>query len=75
MEYSMDDLHEAMMTPAPTAELKGKEEYDVSKLKSDTQILLAVFEKVVCIEEKLEGMGKHGSAPMQLPTSLMLEGE
>lgn len=50
------DIIDAMLSPIVpmSREQEEKAEVDISKMKSDTQILLAIFEKVVCIEHKLE---------------------
>ena len=72
----MPNIMEAMMSPIIPMTFKQeqdqkKEEMErVSKMTSDTQILLAIFEKVVCIEERLEGEGKgYSPDPNQLGTN------
>lgn len=59
MMYSMQDTQEDKAAGA--------------EMKSDTQILLAIFEKVTCIEHMMEGKKSGG---VSLPnSSIMLEGE
>jgi hypothetical protein len=50
------------MTVEAEEEAEEKETEELEKMDSDTQILLAVFEKVVRIEKELEGKGS-ASAP------------
>ena len=74
MDYDFDSMTKILSEPLPTP--KGeKEKIQVGKnMDANTQILLSIFEKVVCIEEKLEG--KSQASQVSLPvSSVMLEGE
>ena len=66
----MEDMMEAMMAPYKPEEAK-EVEVETKRLTTDSQLLVAIFEKVVCIEEKLKG----GHTGITLPTSTILEGE
>ncbi len=74
----MDTMIDALNSPVVPMNSAQRKEQEMQKRKeelsskSNTEILLAIFEKVVCIEEKME----HPSQPpLTLPTSNILEGE
>jgi hypothetical protein len=67
----MEDIGILDAMLSPIVPMSAKQESDqkedevarVSKMSSDTQILLAIFEKVVEIEDMLECKGEEKAAP------------
>ncbi len=67
----IEEVTAAMESPFFPAEKKA-EEKKVEEMKTDSQLLIAIFEKVTEIECMLE----HNGGPMTpMTSSIMLEGE